>query len=76
MFYSSHLLLSNLLELPVREETIVMERMLIHEQRMLIDLYNRGGPYQANDITSILSKTRGNIYAMERQLLWARDHTQ
>ena len=76
VFYSSHLLLANLLEIPVREETIVMERMLINEQRMLIDLYNNGGHYQASDITSILSKTRGNVYAMERRLLWARDHTQ
>ena len=25
---------------------------------------------------TILSQTRGNIYAMERRLLWARDHTQ
>ena len=76
VFYSSHLMLSNLLELPVREETIVMERMLINEQRMLNDLYNSGDTYTTKDIASILSHTRGNIYAMERRLLWARDHTQ
>jgi hypothetical protein len=38
-------MLSNLLEVPVREETIVMERMLINEQRMLNDLYNSGDTY-------------------------------
>jgi len=45
VFYSSHLMLSNLLEVPVREETVVMERMLINEQRMLNDLYNSGDTY-------------------------------
>ena len=75
-FYSSHLLLFNVLGLPVKEETILMERLLINEQRQLVDMRNSEDTHTVKSLTALLTKTRGNIYAMERAKLWARDPTQ